>query len=109
MKTGQEILKEWLVGTTCHRDVVKRSVLLENDTHVVLKHNAHAEYCGRSSGVSCCQSYAKLYAKAIFDENFPDYRRSMFYGDNELLMWEGRINKTKVLADCQQQLGVIFE
>jgi hypothetical protein len=101
-----EILKAWLQGTTCNRPACKRSILFENDTHIVLKHNAHAEYCGRGSGTQNCEAYASLYCKAAFDLTYRHCRVTL-YGDGALLRWMGRISKAKVLAECKT-IGVTF-
>lgn len=102
------ILEKWLSDTTCNKYHIKRSVLFENETHIVLKHGSHAEYCGRFSGVQTCNAYAALYLKSDLQEGKGD-RNSTLRGGlfGYLKRWEGRINKALVLEDCAR-MGVVF-
>lgn len=104
LPTGSDILKSWLVSYSCHKGSTKRSVLFENATHVVLKHNAHAEYCDRVVGSKNCPAYAALYAKeTLINPN----SRAMLYGEGYERRWEGRISKKYILNSCKE-LGVFF-
>lgn len=97
------ILDIWLSGTTCSHPRIKRSVLFENDTHIVLKHSSHSEYMGRFSGVATCRAYAMLVEKTSFSND-----RDVLYGFGGIKRWEGRINPKTVLADCAA-LGIVFK
>ena len=81
--------------------------MFENETHIVLRHYSHAEYCGRWVGSKTCESYAKLHTK----EEIAQQR--LHNGHGGIFMpwvkeWRGRINPKRVLADCKD-LGVEFE
>lgn len=97
------LLGGWLKATTCSDYRVRRSVLLENETHIVLKHNSHSAWCGRFSGHGTCGAYAHLYAK----ETLLTGRRNLAYGEGALKCWEGRIALSRVRFDCEA-LGVNF-
>ena len=103
--TDEEILKVWLSGTTCSAWRVKKSILLSNDTHIVLKHNAHSEYVGRTHLNSLnCEAYARLYLKSNFVGK--DYTR---IGDGQLHEWRGgRISVVRIVEECKE-MGIIFE
>lgn len=87
----------WLSGTTCYRH--RRAVLLENETHIILKHFAHAEYTTRMTGVVNCPAYAKLYPKTAKIDRIDH---------SQLLVWTGRTSIKRIIADCLA-IGVIFQ
>lgn len=99
-RLNHPILNKWLAGTTCYTNWVGRSVLFENEEHIVLKHNSHASYCGRATGSSTCTAYAKLYRKVDLLTDKTGYNRNLLSGDGGILQWEGRISKPKILSDC---------
>lgn len=107
---GHEIVNKWLVGTTCSRWSKKpiKSILFENNTHIILKHRAHSEYCGRATGTLNCESYAELYLKSDFEENGVPSSLTGFMGKRALIRWEGRLSKKKILSDCNH-IGIIFD
>lgn len=107
MKTGAEILNTWLIGTTCRRPAVKRSLLLENDLYVVLKHHSHREYCGRMTGSTTCNVYVKLYLKADF-EDVRKAREAEFYGRGSIREWGSRVTLQQIVDDCRA-LGITFD
>jgi len=107
MMTSEEILRWWLSGTTCKNVYTKRTILLENDTHILLKHGAHASYVGRVSGVVTCPAYACLYLKSIFAIDSLSITR----GQGEIKQWGGeggRLSLKKIRRDCEA-FGVIFK
>lgn len=99
-------LDAWLRGTTCQKRHIKREVLFENDTHIVLKHHSHAEYCGRAYGTQTCGAYAKLYEKKAFEDQCRDFLYAGMFTAC-LKEWKGRINLKRVREDCKT-LGVEF-
>jgi hypothetical protein len=101
------ILAKWLRGTTCYTYWVGRSVLLENDDYIVLKHNSHASYCGRFSDNLACRAFAALYRKSDLSVDDKGYNRNLDQGVGSVKRWEGRINKSVVRDDCQQ-MGIVF-
>lgn len=101
------LLKRWLVGTTCYRGYVRRSVLFENQTHIVFKHNSHASYVDRMRGSCTCQAYAALYRKSDLALDSRQYNRNLFLGGGDLARWEGRISSARILADCKA-MGIVF-
>lgn len=102
------ILRNWLRATTCHNYWIGRSVLFENADYIVLKHNSHASYCGRFSDNGACRAYAELYRKSDLALDDAGYNRNLFIGDGQIMRWEGRISKSKVMADCRD-MGIFFE
>jgi len=109
--TGEEILSEWLRGCTCTvwRKKPIRRILLENDTHIVLKHESHAEYINRFDGNSTCAAYAVLYLKSDIEAN-PDGLWAGLGLDKipVLKRWcGGRIAASRVRNDCAAD-GIIF-
>lgn len=96
------LLFDWLRGTTCYRPHVYREVLFENEVYIVFKHGSHPEYINRFDGSKTCRAYAALYRKTDLKG------RTLYYGDNELRRWEGRVSKKTVLAECAQ-MGIVFD
>jgi len=97
-----QILAKWLYDTTCYNYWIGRSVLFENDDYIVLKHNSHASYCGRFYDNLACRAYAELYRKADLSLDAKGYNKNLFTGNGSLARWDGRIARSRVLADCQQ-------
>lgn len=102
------ILKYWLAGTTCHRPHIHRSVIFENADFIVLKHNSHASYCDRFTGVLNCGAYAALYRKVDIAPDAKGYNQNLFTGYGELKRWVGRITKQCVKSDCET-MGIHFD
>jgi hypothetical protein len=103
------ILAKWLSATTCDTVWVRRSVLLENGTHIVLKHNSHASNCGRFYDNTACRAYAKLYLKStLLHTDASGGTPNLSQGSGELKRWDGRISLREVLEACRQ-MGVSFE
>lgn len=102
--THDTLLDRWLRGTTCDRKE-RKSVLFENPLFIVFKHHSHSEYMGRFSGSACCTVYAILYDKRDIPSKggFHNFTGTAHH----LAKWEGRINKTRILADCAG-LGIVF-
>jgi hypothetical protein len=100
-----DYLNVWLSTTTCGRSTVKRSILLENDAYIVLKHNSHSEYMGRHSGSATCIAYAALYLKSDIHADLYHFRQ----GATECIKkWEGgRIALSRIVDDCRD-LGIDF-
>lgn len=108
VQSEHPILKRWLAGTTCFRNHVRRSVLFENQTHIVLKHNSHATYVDRMSGTRCCQAYAALYRKSDLAFDAKQSNRNLLLGYGALLHWTGRISRARILAECNE-MGIDFD
>lgn len=100
------ILQRWLGGSTCSNSTVRRSVLFESETHIILRHYAHASYCGRMYGSKNCEAYAALYLKADFATARPNDRIWML-GSGHLKQWAGRLSRARVLDDCKD-MGISF-
>lgn len=100
------LLARWLRGTTCFRLWIPRSVLFENTDYIILKHNSHADYCGRFYDNVACRAYAALYRKADVTEGASG-ASAFELGDGALRRWEGRISRKQVRADCAA-LGIEF-
>jgi len=66
IKTPEELLKNWLCGTTCHRQ--KRSIFWTDGRFVILKHHSHSEYLSRFSGSLTCRVHYDLYDLQSDDE-----------------------------------------
>lgn len=94
------ILAKWLSGTTCYCCYCARSVLFENDTHIVLKHGSHPSYVDRMAGTQTCRAYAALYRKADLSPDGADGGRTLRTGCGEIKKWEGRIAKSRIIAEC---------
>lgn len=106
---GSVILKDWLKGTDCHKDRIKRSILFENNDYIVLKHNSHSCYSGQMLGSGCCYAYAELYKKAqLILRPGEMYNHNLYYGYGAGKRWEGRIDKSTVMNDCKV-MGINFD
>lgn len=100
-------LKYWLSATACSDCYVRRKVVFENNTHIILHHYSHASYSGRFSDNNTCAAYQKLYLKSdLFNINGKP-TVSLIQGDKELIRWDGRLNKSRLLDDCSAN-GIIF-
>lgn len=97
----------WLRGTTCDKPHIKREVLLESETHIVLKHGAHAEHINRFTGSLNCWSFARLYLKSDFEATAKEFDYHINLRAKYLKEWTGRINLKRVRADCEE-LGAVF-
>ena len=100
---GLRILDRWLMGYTCHAPHNRREIMLETDTHIVLKHFGHMGYTDRVRGVTYCPAYAHLYLKkALYMDN-----RAIMYGRDPVKEWKGRETTLKrVTSDCKA-MGVL--
>lgn len=101
------IVDKWLRGTTCHQYWIGRGVLFENADYIVLKHNSHIIYRGRFNPPGTCRAYAKLYRKADLCVEGKGCNNCLDLGAGEIVKWEGRIAKSRVLEDCKA-MGIIF-
>ncbi len=98
------ILRDWLTRTTCSCYSVLRSVLFENDEHIVLKHCSHSSWTGRFSGHETCCSYGALYLK----QNVKPSSRALSVGDGAIKKWAERISLERIQADCKV-IGIDFQ
>lgn len=101
------ILKSWLVGTTCSDCYVRRKVVFENDHYIVMHHYSHASYAGRFSSNSACAAYQELYQKCDLMDADGNPTAALKQGYKELMRWDGRLNKSKILDDCKAA-GIVF-
>jgi hypothetical protein len=109
VNSNHPLLEKWLSATTCDKVWVRRSVLFENDTHIVLKHNSHASYCGRFYDNTACRALAKLYLKStLLHTDASGGTPHLGQGSGELKRWDGRSSLREVFEECRQ-MGVSFE
>lgn len=102
------ILTDWLSGTACDNYYIPKYVIFENDFYIVMHHSSHPSYTTRFNNVSCCKAYQVLYRKSdLIDINGTSTYELKTGGTKEIKTWEGRINKSKIKADCLN-IGIEF-
>lgn len=100
------ILDVWRDSLACPLD--GRSVVLENDKHVVLKHASHSAWYNKGLvyAKETCGVFAELY-----DKNLHKSGQGIFMvltGLGGVKRWPGRVNLKKIIADCAG-MGIIFQ
>lgn len=76
--------------------------MFESATHIVLRHYAHADYCGPMIGSKCCNSFAALYLRETALE-----AKGIEFGCHQIKRWDGRLNVERIRYDCEA-LGIRF-
>jgi hypothetical protein len=107
--TPEDIRRAWLSGTTCSsKRNDPREVLFVSDTFIVLRHRAHVEYIDRVRGSDNCEAYCQLHVRKDLTKALLNNSRYGGLYEVPLLEWKGRLNLSKIRAECKA-VGAVFD